>query len=134
MLVAPSGGTLAQLIQRGLKVGVLGEHTDVGGWTTASFASLVLLEKAPHPNAATVFANWILTKEAQTAWSRAMFHMSRRVDVPTDHLPNFILPKTSGKYWSKNPKANDKYWLSDLEANLVRTPQEDKILNELFGR
>lgn len=134
MLVAPSGGTLAQLIQRGLKVGVLGEHTDVGGWTTASFGSLVLLEKAPHPNAATVFANWILTKDAQTAWGRAMFHMSRRVDVPADHLPTFILPKAGGKYWSKNPKPNDKYWLSDVEENLVRSPEEEKILNELFGR
>jgi ABC-type Fe3+ transport system substrate-binding protein len=133
-LVAPSGGVLAQLLQRGLKVGVLGEFKDVGGWSTASFGSLVLLKKAPHPNAATVFVNWLLTKEAQTAWSQALYHMSRRVDVPTSHLPPYVITQTNGKYWSKDPKPGDKYWLSDLAQNLKRTPEEETILKELFGR
>jgi iron(III) transport system substrate-binding protein len=134
VLVAPSGGVLAQLLQRGLKVSALGEFKDHGGWSTASFGSLVLLSKMPHPNAATVFVNWLLTKEAQTAWSQALYHMSRREDVPTDHLPSYVIPKARGGYWSQNPKAGDKYWLSDLGENPKRTSEEEAVLKELFGR
>ena len=134
VLVAPSGGVLAQLLQRGLKVGVLGEFKDVGGWSTASFGSLVLLNRAPRPNAAAVFTNWLLAKEGQTAWSQALYHMSRRVDVPTDHLPPYVIPQTGGGYWSKDPKPGDKYWLSDLAENPNRTPEEEGILKQLFGR
>ncbi|MBI4331010.1 MAG: extracellular solute-binding protein [Chloroflexi bacterium] len=47
---------------------------------------LALFNKAPHPNAARVFINWFLTKEAQTIASKAFMSQSARLDVPTDHL------------------------------------------------
>jgi len=46
------------------------------GWGTVG-----LLHGAPHPNAAKVFVNWLLSKEAQTEWSRLGFVNSRRTDV-----------------------------------------------------
>ena len=94
-LLAPSDGTLGQLLGRGVKLGVLPEFKDYGTYVTASFGSAMLLNKNPHPNAAAVFLNWVLTKEGQTAWSKAMEHVSRRLDVPTDHLPPYIIHYTS---------------------------------------
>jgi iron(III) transport system substrate-binding protein len=38
--------------------------------------------RAPHPNAAKLFLNWILTKEGQTAWSKHVFVNANRTDVP----------------------------------------------------
>lgn len=41
-----------------------------------------LMNKAPHPNAAKVFVNWLLTQEGQVAWSSQAGNDSRRLDVP----------------------------------------------------
>jgi len=47
------------------------------GWGAAR-----LVNKAPHINAATVYVNWLLSKEGQTAWASIVSRPSRRIDVP----------------------------------------------------
>jgi iron(III) transport system substrate-binding protein len=132
-LVAPSDGVMQQLLQRGLKFGVLPEFKE-GTYLTASFGSAMLINKAPHPSAATVFLNWVLSKDGQTAWSKAMEHTSRRLDVPKDHLPPYVIPKPGTKFYTGSPEPGERYWLSHSEENVKRTPEENKILKELFGR
>lgn len=56
------------------------------------------------------------------AWSKARNAPSRRVDVPTDHLPPYVLLKPGVKYW-----------ISHLEKDVRRSPEEEKVLKELFG-
>ena len=123
IFVAPSSGVLEQLRPRGIKFSVLEEFKDIGAPITGSFGSLAVINRAPHPNAAAVFINWLLTKEGQRVWSKAMNAVSRRVDVPTDHLPAYSIPKPGGKYWD-----------SDSEEAQTQTAEEEKILKELFGR
>jgi len=132
-LFGPSDGVMRQLLQRGLKFAVLGEFKDYGAYITASFGSAMLMNKRPHPNGATVFINWLLSKDGQTAYSTAMTASSRRVDVPTDHLPPDVIPKP-GRIFTGQPKPGDRYWLSHSEENVKRTAEEEKILKELFGR
>ena len=57
-----------------------------------SSGSLVwLMNKAPHPNAARVFINWLLTKDAQSAWAKELQTNSRLAGVePGD--PHTIVP------------------------------------------
>jgi iron(III) transport system substrate-binding protein len=133
-LLAPSDGVLGQLLGRGLKVGIVPEFKDYGTYVTASFGSAMLINRAPHPNAAIVFLNWVLSKEGQTAWSKAMDHVSRRLDIPTDHLPPYVIPPADAKFFSGAPKRGDRYWLSYTEENVKRSAEETKILKELFGR
>jgi iron(III) transport system substrate-binding protein len=133
-LLAPSDGTLGQLLERGLKLGILPEFKDYGTYVTASFGSAMLLNKTPHPNAAAVFLNWVLTKDGQTGWSKAMDHVSRRMDVSTEHLPPYIVPPPNAKFFSGEPKPGDRYWLSYTEENVHRSAEETKVLKELFGR
>jgi len=133
-LLAPSDGVLGQLLGRGLKVGIVPEFKEYGTYVTASFGSAMLLNKAPHPNAATIFLNWVLSKQGQTAWSKAMDHVSRRMDVATDHLPPYMIPPPNAKFFSGDPKPGDRYWLSYTEENVKRSAEETKILKELFGR
>jgi ABC-type Fe3+ transport system substrate-binding protein len=45
-----------------------------------------ILKNAPHPNAAKVFVNWLLSKEGQEVWGQAMNDGTRRVDVDTKWL------------------------------------------------
>jgi iron(III) transport system substrate-binding protein len=44
--------------------------------------ALGLFNKPPHPNAARVFVNWILSKDGQAVFAQAQGYVSGRVDVP----------------------------------------------------
>ncbi len=57
--------------------------------------SLALFNKAPHPNAAKVYINWLLSKEGQTVFARANGYVSARLDVPTDHAEPWRVPQPS---------------------------------------
>jgi iron(III) transport system substrate-binding protein len=43
--------------------------------------TVMLLSNAPHPNAARVFVNWLLSREGQAAWTTRMGDNSRRLDA-----------------------------------------------------
>jgi iron(III) transport system substrate-binding protein len=55
---------------------------DLPGAGTVGGEILVLFNKAPHPNAGKLFANWLLTKDGQAVWSKALNINSARLDVP----------------------------------------------------
>src|SRR5207245_7436411 len=74
------------------------------GWGAAR-----LVNKAPHINAATVYVNWLLSKEGQTAWASTVSRPSRRTDVP--RVPGM------------SPEAGIDYFDIDREA---RVPLRDK--------
>jgi iron(III) transport system substrate-binding protein len=52
--------------------------------------ALALFNRAPHPNAARVLVNWLLSREGQRAYVQYFDEASRRLDVgsPTDRLPD----------------------------------------------
>ncbi len=59
---------------------------------------VTLMKNAPHPNAARVFINWLLTKEGQTAFVQGALAPSRRLDVPTTGVSAAAIPKPGKKY------------------------------------
>ena len=63
------------------------------------FGGLALPGKAPHPHAARLYINWLLTKEGQTLLAKGLAYASRRLDVPTDHLPSFMAPEKGVSYF-----------------------------------
>ena len=112
-----------QLKNEGLPLAVLPGFKDHGTYVTASFGSLGLVNRAPHPNAAKVFINWLLGKEGQTIWSTTLGHTSRRVDVPRDHLPPEAIIHPGGKYWR-----------AYHEGEVEPAPALVNLLTEVFGR
>jgi ABC-type glycerol-3-phosphate transport system substrate-binding protein len=50
---------------------------------------LMVIKNPPHPNAAKVFANWLLGRDGQEIFSRSMGVGSRRLDVDTKWLKEF---------------------------------------------
>lgn len=117
------GTVMYQLQARGLKFGVVPYFKDYGAYLTPGFGSAMLINRAPHPNAAKVFLNWLLTKEGQTVFTKAMGYASRRVDVSTDHVPS---------YWV--PKPGVKYWAAYYEEDATMTPEQIKFLKSIYGR
>ena len=73
----------------------------------ASAANLMVLDKAPNPNAAKLFVNWALSREGQSAIIKAAEKTdSLRVDVPNDVLePQYrIDPKADYIVAFSNPE------------------------------
>ncbi len=67
-------------------------HFKEGASLSVAFGQLALMNRAPHPNAAKVFVNWLLSREGQSAFQRIIStpgeaKNSRRIDVPKDHIP-----------------------------------------------
>ena len=122
-LLGPNNAMWYQLSQRGLKFGVLPEFKDYGTHIGTGSGCLALMNRAPHHNAALVFLNWFLNKDGQTVWSKALNLQTRRLDVPLDHIPPYLIVKPGAKYW-----------ISYYEKDALRTAQEEAIIKELFGR
>jgi iron(III) transport system substrate-binding protein len=47
----------------------------------SGFGTVSLMDKAPHPNAAKVYINWLLSRAGQAEWGKVLRN-SRRLDVP----------------------------------------------------
>lgn len=67
-------------------------HLKEGVSLSSAFGQLALMNRAPHPNAAKVFINWMLSREGQTVFQKIMSvpgdpRDSRRIDVPKEHIP-----------------------------------------------
>ncbi|HLY64709.1 MAG TPA: extracellular solute-binding protein, partial [Chloroflexota bacterium] len=55
--------------------------------------AMAFFNHAPHPNAAVVFANWLLSQEGQQLYSQATGYNVRRLDVPVANPSSAIDPK-----------------------------------------
>ena len=122
-LLAPNNSMLYQLAQRGLKFGILPEFKDYGTHIGTGSGCIALMNRAPHRNAALVYINWFLNKEAQTVWSRVLNLQTRRVDVPLEHIPSYLIVKPGGHYW-----------VSYYEKDAIRSAREEGVIKGLFGR
>jgi iron(III) transport system substrate-binding protein len=56
------------------------------------FGTVAIMRNAPHSNAAKVYINWLLGKEGQDLYGRALTQGSRRLDVDTKWLAQFNTP------------------------------------------
>ena len=77
--------TLLPFIQAGLPVKPMAVPRE-GIHATIGFGAVTVIKNPPHPNAAKVFVNWLLGKEGQEIYGRAVGNASRRLDVDTKWL------------------------------------------------
>ncbi len=83
----------------GFKVAPLGPWQEAPGYLSGGFGLVNLLKNPPHPNAAHLFVNWILSKEGQTAWNSSQKTVSVRTDVDNSWAPSYIVPKPGLNYF-----------------------------------
>ena len=84
--------------------------------------SFALLSNAPHPNAAKIFVNWLLSKEGMTLYSKVHNVQSARLDVPVD----FLTP-------DRMREPGVKYLWPEVEDFLVGESKLYVAARELFG-
>ena len=113
LLPAQSSGT-AKAKAQGLPVEEFDAHQFKEGVNISSaFGQVALMNRAPHPNAAKVFVNWLLSREGQTTLQKVMStpgdpKNSRRVDVPKEHIPSAERRRDGIKYFNTDdPETKD---------------------------
>lgn len=97
-----------------------------GSYIEPGAGTFNLINKAPHPNAARVFVNWLLTKEGQTIYSQSVGIESTREDVPKGHLDPKLLREPGKEYIYAR---EDFHGISD---EIVRTGKAREIFGELL--
>lgn len=65
-----------------------------GGW----IAAIGIIDKAPHPNAAAILINWLLSPEGAEMLGRATQYPIVRKDASNEWVPSYHVPKPGVKY------------------------------------
>jgi iron(III) transport system substrate-binding protein len=82
------------------------KNPDVEGGTYGGGDVIAIYNKAPHPAAAKLYINWLLTKAGQAAHSAAVGQNSARLDVPV------VDPATAPAPGSKVTDPSNEEWIS----------------------
>ncbi len=104
-------GRVAQAKAQGLPVDEFDPHNfKEGAPLGISGGSVVLVKNAPHPNAAKVFINFLLSREGQKAMQKKMVRLgagadSMRLDISKDYVPRIVRRRKGAKYtFTATPK------------------------------
>jgi iron(III) transport system substrate-binding protein len=90
---------LRSLAKEGFKVLEIFEMSGIRPNVNGSPWMLSLGNRAPHPKAAQVFANWILSKEGLEIYGRGYGSATLRTDIDESYLKPGNLPKKDVKYF-----------------------------------
>jgi iron(III) transport system substrate-binding protein len=94
-----SPNAVLQAIELGLPIDfVPSERFAEGASIGASSGAINIMAPAPHPNAAKVFVNWLLSREGQLAWQHEVKAPSLRVDIPKDGVYPALIPQEGRSY------------------------------------
>jgi ABC-type Fe3+ transport system substrate-binding protein len=96
------------------------QYLDLPDADFAGSTAMLYFEQAPHPAAARLFANWILTREAQTTLASSLATNSARTDVDAFE-PDGV--GTAGR----------TYYEPDREANYAHTAATRQLIRDLLG-
>ncbi len=76
--------------RQGLPVDWFGPKTfKEGAIISAGSGNIMLFRNAPHPNAARVAINWLLSREGQMVYQKVRGSDSRRIDIPKDNVLSY---------------------------------------------
>jgi iron(III) transport system substrate-binding protein len=94
ILIGPRDTMLADALKRTLPISIVNPRmVREGSDISPASGNVAIFNRAPHPNAAKVYINWLLSKEGQTHHARALGSVSDRLDVPLDHAEPWKVPQ-----------------------------------------
>jgi iron(III) transport system substrate-binding protein len=112
------------LRQEGFKLMEVFELSDITPRVNGSPWLLTLANKAPHPSAARVFANWIASKEGLETYSRGYGATTLRTDVDESFLDRGTVPRAGVKYF------DDTEWTWTVAGRREARDKVQQLLRE----
>jgi len=119
-----SSGAVKRLKEEGFPLESVNSLPGAPGRLSAGGGLLTLVNKAPHPNAARIFINWIASKEGLEAYSRARLIPTTRNDVDESFLAPESIPEPQTKYF-------DAY---EWDFYMTERKKVRSIMKELLNR
>lgn len=122
VLVGGADDVAEERIRQGVPILIVDPRKILEGtYLSPANGAVALFNRYPHPNAAKLYLNWLLSKEGQTAFAVSGGYVSARLDVPTDYVSPWRAP---------TPGAVKTY----DEAALAKRDDVLAVLREAFGR
>jgi iron(III) transport system substrate-binding protein len=91
---------LKRMQKDGIPVAAVYKLSDMSGTLSAGVGQMGLLDRAPHPNAAKLFANWMASKEGLAIYARERGEAPTRNDIDaTAYLPAEMIPEPGVNYF-----------------------------------
>lgn len=119
--IGANEGPVWEYIQTGAPVGW--SALKDGGYDAVGGTVLGLVDGSPHPNAAKVFLNWLLSKEGQELVTPYVGTPSLRLDVSTEGLNPIRIPEPGRKYFP-----------SDSEEFRLKYDEFRKLNKEIWSK
>ncbi len=92
--------TMERLRKEGLPIQAVNRLEDMGGTVSSGIGQMGLVDRAPHPNAAKVFVNWMASKEGLEIFARARGEAPTRADIDAAaFLPAEFIPEKGVDYY-----------------------------------
>ena len=90
---------IERMKKEGFPIADIMDLSDLPGALSGSPWLLTFMKSAPHPNAARVFANWIVSKEGLEIYSRGEGSPTLRSDVDESFLRRDVIPRPGVNYF-----------------------------------
>lgn len=106
-------GTHGEMVMEFVKIGapISPVLATEGSVATQMSYGLGLVNKRPNPNAAVVFANWILSREGNAVLVQSAGLPGARVDSPREGIPSISFPQRGEKFFT----ADEEEWKREKE-------------------
>jgi iron(III) transport system substrate-binding protein len=108
--------------KEGLPLALLQGLSDLYLETSSGYGQLGIIENAPHPNAAKVFANWMASKEGSEIYARSRGAAPTRSDIDESFLPPEVIPREGVKYFDNH----------DWEYTVTKKEVARQAIKEIF--
>jgi iron(III) transport system substrate-binding protein len=117
--IGASSNELAHFQEQGLGKNVVSFEAPMPHPTLDfGYGSVALMANAPHPNAAKVYINWLLSKAGQTDWGQIGGN-SRRIDIP------YAVPRLA-------PQPGATYIPEQTEENLANRQEASNLAKQFI--
>jgi hypothetical protein len=108
------------LQEEGFKLAEIFEFADMQSRVNSAPFLLTYLNKAPHPNAARVFVNWMAGKQALEIYSRDFGSATLRTDADESFLNPRTIPRAGVTY----PDDTDLEWVTSGRRDAAEKVRE----------
>jgi len=116
-----SGGDVVKSAKLGLPVSAIpGDQLKEGASIGPGNGAVAIMERAPHPSAARLFVNWLLSRQGQISWQTHVEEPSLRIDIPKDALSPLLVPKPGVSYVNAATEEYSTLTFSDISDLVTR--------------
>lgn len=116
-----SGGDVVKTASLGLPVAAIPpDQLKEGASVGPGNGAVAIMDRAPHPSAARLFVNWLLSRQGQISWQTHVQEPSLRIDIPKDALAPILVPKPGVSYVNAATEEYSALTFSDIGDIVTR--------------